>query len=68
MLKIGKPSVEKRWFLKDLKGLDVSSLAHKSVFYRLEVIGKGGPHGTEIGIDPNIIESSWISKMKYNNW
>ena len=68
MLKIAKSSVEKRWLLKYLKDLNVSFLAHKSVFYRLEVIGKGGPHGTEIGIDPNIIESSWNSKMKYINW
>ena len=31
-----------------LTGLKVSSLARKCVFYRSEVIGKWGPHGTEI--------------------
>ena len=31
-----------------LTGLDVSSLARKSVLYRPELIGKGGPHGIEI--------------------
>ena len=31
-----------------LTDLDVSSLARKGVFYRPELIGKGGPHGNEI--------------------
>ena len=31
-----------------LTGLKRSYLARKSVFYRTELIGKGGPHGTGI--------------------
>ena len=31
-----------------LTGLEVSSLAWKCVFYRSELTGKWGPHGTEI--------------------
>ena len=31
-----------------LKGLKVSALAQKWVFYRSEVIGNGGPHRTEV--------------------
>ena len=33
-----------------LTGLKVSSLAPKCVFYRIELTGKWGAHGTEIKI------------------
>ena len=31
-----------------LTGLKVSALARKLVFYRSEVVGKGGPYGIEL--------------------